>query len=448
MRYLLPMRTFLTTPPFAAAIRFLTVPPSLPVRLCSPSPGPRAPGVHRTIALAGALLLASVASFLPEASLGTTPLAAQVEVDDAELQMAVARVTARLEVEIRRAMQAGQIPSVTVALTDRVGELWAGAYGQSNLWAGTPASTETVYLIGSTFKAQSTVALLQLMEEGKFSLDDPVRDHLSGLSIRGERGNSPVTFRHLLTHTSGMPAAYGGHNVWGETVPPPLAVYLADSLAVVRPPMQQVVYSNLAYSLVGYLVEVISGLPYKDYVQNRVWDPLGMASTAFAPTREMEERLSIPYTLDQRTGRPVAAGRTKANVWPAGIVYGTVHDQAAWVRFNLGDGSFEGERILEPATMDEMFRLQYRQFSGRPMGGGWGYENPGYGLTWWTTTRNRETFFAHSGSVSGYTAFVMGNRTRGFGIALLTNGNRAHPHLVRISNLALDLLAEALGESR
>jgi len=396
--------------------------------------------------LLSATLLALVS--LPGVGFAPAPLRAQVEVDDAALQMAVAQVTARLEVEIRRAMMAGQIPSVTVALTDREGELWAGAYGESNLWAGTPASTQTVYLIGSTFKAQSTVALLQQMEAGRFSLDDRVNDYLTGFQIRGERATNPVTFRHLLTHTSGLPAAYGGHNVWGETVPPPLAVYLADSLAAVRPPLQQVVYSNLAYSLVGYLVELFSGVPYMDYIQNRVWDPLGMTSTAFAPTREMEERLSIPYTPDQRTGRPVAAGRTKANVWPAGIAYGTVHDQAAWVRFNLGDGTMNGEQLLQSATMDEMFTLQYRQFAGRPMGGGWGYESPGYGLTWWTSTRGGERFFAHSGSVSGYTAFVMGNRTRGFGIAFLTNGNRAHSHLVRISNLALDLLAEALGESR
>lgn len=62
--------------------------------------------------------------------------------------------------------------------------------------------------------------------------------------------------------------------------------------------------------------------------------------------------------------------------------------------------------------------------------------------------RAGERFFAHSGSVPGYTAFASGNRTRGFGIALLTNGNRAHPHLVEIVNLALDLLAQELGESR
>jgi len=367
---------------------------------------------------------------------------------EARLNQVLSRVIPQLETEIRRGMLDGQIPSITVALTDREGELWAGAYGESNLWAGTPASTQTVYLIGSTFKAQSTIALLQQMEAGLFQLDDPVNPYLREFQIRNEEPGFPVTFRHLLTHTSGLPAAYGGHNVWGETVPPPLKDYLARDLAVTGPPMERVVYSNLAYSLVGYLVERFSGVPYKEYIQERIWGPMGMSSTAFAPTPEMEERLSIPYAPDPNTGRPVAAGRTKAEVWPAGIVYGTVHDQASWVRFNLGDGSVEGGRLLEAETLDLMHTLQFRQFSGGRMGGGWGYDNTGYGLTWWTSERDGEKFFAHSGSVSGYTAFVMGNRTRGFGIALLTNGNRAHPHLVRICNLAMDLLAEELEESR
>ncbi len=381
----------------------------------------------------------------PGGGLSVPPVAAQTA--DGVTQ-ALSRVVTELEAEIRRDMLEGQIPSIAVALTDRVGELWARAYGESNLWAGTPASTQTVYLIGSTFKAQSTIALLQQMEAGSFELDDPVNPYLTELQIRGEDSGSPVTFRHLLTHTSGLPAAFGGHDVWGETVPPPLSVYLKDSLEVVRQPLEQVVYSNLAYSLVGYLVEKFSGIPYKEYIQDRIWGPLGMTSTAFAPTPEMEERLSIPYVPNRETQRPAAVGRTKANVWPAGIVYGTVHDQASWVRFNLGDGVAGGGNLLQPETMEQMHTLQFPQFAGNPMAGDWGYENPGYGLTWWLSTRDGERFFAHSGSVSGYTAFVMGNRTRGFGIAVLTNGNRAHPHLVRICNLALDLLVEELGESR
>lgn len=391
------------------------------------------------------LLAAFAAGWMPALSPGAHSLSAQA---DDRARAALARVTSRLEREIRREMLEGQIPSLSVALTDRVGELWAGAHGESNLWAGTPASTQTVYLIGSTFKAQSTIALLQQMEAGQFDLDDRVNDYLTDFQIRGEDPSRPVTFRHLLTHTSGLPAAFGGHPVWGETVPYPLPVYLADSLEVERPPRERVVYSNLAYSLVAHLVEEFSGVPYKEYIQDRIWAPLGMISTAFEPTPEMEERLSIPYRPHRETGRLVAAERTKANVWPAGIVYGTVHDQANWVRFNLGDGTVGEERLLESSTMEQMQTLQFEEFAGGSMAGDWGYENPGYGLTWWLTTRDGEQFFAHSGSVTGYTAFVMGNRTRGFGIALLTNGNRAHPHLVRICNLALDLLVEELGDSR
>lgn len=369
--------------------------------------------------------------------------AAQTTVD-VERQAAVARVVARLAPEIRRAMLDGDIPSVTVALTDRESELWSGAYGFSNLWAHTPASTNTVYLIGSTFKAQSTVALLQQMEAGKFELDDRVNDYLTYFKIQGEDPSAPITFRHLLTHTSGLPGGYGGHDVWGETVPRPLPDYLADVLRVERRPGERVEYSNPAYTLVAYLVEKFSGVPYKEYIQTRIWDVLGMSSTAFAPTPAMEERLSVPYVPDRETGRLVPARRTKADVWPAGIVYGTVHDQARWVRFNLGDGTAGETRVLSEATLDEMHRLQFPEHVGEEMAGGWGYDNPGYGLTWWVTSRDGDAFFGHSGSVGGYTAFVMGNRTRGLGVAFLTNGNSAHPHLVRLSNLALDLLAEEL----
>jgi CubicO group peptidase (beta-lactamase class C family) len=398
----------------------------------------------RILMTAVALALATSArSGLPWVS--AAGVAAQ---EGSEHAMALARVRARLEPEIRRAMLEGTIPSVAVALVGREGEMWSGAYGQSNLWARTPASTNTVYLIGSTFKAQSTVALLQQMEQGKFDLDDRVHDYLGGLTIRGEDPSRPVLFRNLLTHTSGMPVDFGPHLVWGETAPLPLERYLADSLRVATAPRTEVVYSNMAYSLVAYLVESFSGVPYKQYVRENVWGPIGMVDTEFDLRPEMEERLAIPYVPDSLTGRPAATPRLKANVWPAGITYGTIHDQARWLSFNLGDGTAGGRRLLKEETILEMQRLQFEEFAGESMAGGWGYENPGYGLTWWTTRRDGEAFFAHSGSVPGYTAFVMGNRSRGLGVVLLTNGNAAHPHLVRLSNLALDLMAEELEGGR
>lgn len=349
------------------------------------------------------------------------------------------RVAAELEPAINQAMIEGKIPSASVALVAGDQIVWTGAYGYSNLWARTPAVASTVYLIGSTFKAMSTVALLQLMEQGKFKLDDRVRDYLTGFKIQNEDPANPVTFRHLVTHTSGMPPDFGPFPVWGDTVPPSMEDYLKTSLKVTGPPMQKVVYSNMAYTLIGYLVEKLSGTPYKKYIEENIFKPLEMTSTAFAPTPDMEERLSIPYVPDQNTGRLAPTIRLKATVWPAGIVYGTITDQANWLICNLNGGMFKGKKLLSQQTVDQMHTRQHDKFKG-PIEGLWGNETAGFGLTWWAAERAGDHYFAHSGSVPGYTAFLLGNRDKRFGFAILTNGNRAHPHLIKLADKAIDLM--------
>src|SRR5207248_10068278 len=107
------------------------------------------------------------------------------------------RVVAELEPELQRTLLAGNIPSASIALIAADKVIWNNAYGYSNLWARTPATPNTVYLIGSTFKAMSTIALLQQMEQGKFKLDDPVNKYLSDFKIQCEDPQHPVTFRHL-----------------------------------------------------------------------------------------------------------------------------------------------------------------------------------------------------------------------------------------------------------
>ncbi len=349
------------------------------------------------------------------------------------------RVVAELEPEIQRTLVAGNIPSASIALISGNRVIWSNGYGYSNVWARTPATTNTVYLIGSTFKAMSTVALLQLMEQGKFKLDDPVNKYLTDFKIQGEDPQHPITFRHLLTHTSGLPGDFGGFPVWGDTVPPSLEDYLRKSLKVTRPPMAKVEYSNMAFTLVGYLVQKLSGVPYKQYIQEHIFTPMEMNSTAFEPTPEMGERLSVPYVFDEKTGSQTAAVRVKASVWPAGIVYGTVLNQANWLITNLNGGKFKDKQIIGQPALDQMFTRQYDQFKGG-IEGIWGNDTAGFGLTWWTEVRDGDRYFAHSGSVGGYTAFLLGNRDRKLGFAILTNGNRAHPHLFKLADKAMDLM--------
>lgn len=355
---------------------------------------------------------------------------------------ALERLIPGLEAEVRHTLSEGDIPSLTVALVIGDSTVWAGGYGYANLWSRTPAAPETVYLIGSTYKAMSTVGLLRLMEEGRFALDDPVRDHLGAVRIRGEDPSNPITFRHLLTHTSGLPVTFGPHLVWGNTVPRSFPAYFEEALQVLGPPLDSLRYSNIAYTLVAFIVEELAGQEYAEYIEERVFTPLGLASTAFQPTPSMDERLAVPYLYDEDTGH-TPAPRLKADVWPAGIVYGTVLDQARWLRANLNGGTLDGATLLAPATLDTMMTVQYDRFRGS-ISAGWGDDDAGWGLTWWLATRGGDRYFAHSGSVPGYTAFIEGNRDRRVGVALLSNGHRAHAHLFRLSERIIDRVLATL----
>jgi len=352
----------------------------------------------------------------------------------------VGRVVKELEPEIKRTMSEAHIPSASIALVSGDQIIWKQAYGYSNCWTKAAATTDTVYLIGSTFKAMSTFALLQLMEQGKFKLEDRVDGYLTDFKIQNEDPKNPVTFRHLLTHTSGLPADFGPYPVWGDDAPPRLEEYLKNKLKVTGPPMEKEVYSNMAYSLVGYLVQKLSGMPFKQYMQEHIFKPLEMQDTVFAPTPELEERLSIPYTYDASHDRFVPAVRLKAAVWPAGIVYGTITNQANWLIANLNGGSFHGKVLIKRETHDQMMTRQFDKFKG-PIEGLWGSEKAGFGLTWWLEQReDGDHYFAHSGSVPGYTAFLLGDRDRKLGFAILTNGNQVHKFLFKLADRALELM--------
>ncbi len=349
------------------------------------------------------------------------------------------RLIVQLEPEINRALIEGKIPSATIALVSGERIIWTGAYGQSNLWARTPAVPSTVYLIGSTFKAMAAVALLQLMDQGKFKLDDRVNDYLSDFKIQGEDSAKPVTFRHLLTHVSGLPGDFGPIPVWGDGAIPSFEEYFGKSLKLAHQPMEKEVYSNMAFTLVGYLVQKLSGVPFKKYIQDNFFKPLEMFSTAFNPRPDMDERLAVPYIYEVNTGASIPAERLKAVVWPAGLVYGTVLDQANWLIMNLNGGMFKGKRVISEQALNQMHTRQYDLFKGAVQGL-WGGVEAGIGLTWWVEKRNEELYFAHSGSVPGYTAFLLGNREQKLGFAILTNGNRAHPHLIKLAEKTLDLM--------
>jgi CubicO group peptidase (beta-lactamase class C family) len=351
-----------------------------------------------------------------------------------------ARLASLLDPEIERSLKVGRIPSMAVVCVagDRI--VWTRSAGLANVRVKTPAACDTVYIIASTFKTMSATALLQLMDQGKFRLDDRVNDYLTDLKIEGENKRFPVTFRNLLTHTSGLPTDFGRHAVWEDQSPPSLVDYLRGHLRLARRPGTRVLYSNIAFTLVAHLVERFSGMPFKDYMRKNIFGPIEMRDTAFEPRADMAERLAIPYMpVRRRAGVFQPVDWVKADAWPAGVVYGTAVDQARWLMANVNGGVYKGRRIIAESTFREMTRRQFDRFAG-PINGGWLNESSGYGLAWWVSTQNGDTIIAHSGSVNGYTAFLAGDLNRRTGVAILTNGNKAHRWLYSLALKALAAL--------
>ena len=220
-------------------------------------------------------------------------------------------------------------------------------------------------------------------------------------------------------------------------LPPAIDEYLLKSLKVSRPPLTRVEYSPVAFTLIAHLIERLSGTAFLKYIQENIFDPLEMKSSAFIPTADMDERFAIPYVVDGEIGRHVPVSRVRVAIWPTGQVYGTVRDLSNWLIANLNGGVFQGRRIIGVESLSEIHTRQYEQFARTGQDG----STSGYGLGWNVISRGDDKFIAHSGSLPGETAYLLGNITKRIGVSILTNGNRAHAPLRRIAFQAADLVA-------
>lgn len=343
----------------------------------------------------------------------------------------------QMTAKVSEAMENGNIPGMAIALVNKDGVVWKKGFGFANVLKQIEVETDTVFLIGSTFKAQSTMALLKLVDDGEIELDKPVNQYIGDLTIEGEDPDHPILVRHLLTHTSGIPGGFGPHETWGFTVPRNTDEFLKLNLKVDRIPEAKYEYSNTAFQLISKIIETVSETRYRRFI-GRLWKQMEMKDTEFVVRPDQYERLAIPYLFSEKDSKQNPATFVKADVWAAGMVYGTIEDQARWLMTNLNRGNYEGEEIITEETFEKMTTTQFEcdHFNFAPIFG----EDATIGFAWWLKQKDGEKLFAHSGSVPGYTAWITGNLDRGVGVVILSNGNSAHLHLSKLAEEALDLM--------
>lgn len=333
----------------------------------------------------------------------------------------------RLDAFVLREMRAQRIPGVSLALTDRDRLLRVKTYGFADLEARTPLTPDHLLEIGSITKSFTSIALLQLRDEGRFDPKRPVTDYLPWFSIRSSF--EPITPHHLMSHTAALPRDRD------DIVSSPYQAVALHERVVGEAPGQHFRYSNIGYQVLSYMLEELSGKPYAAIIRSRILEPLGMTHTVPAITNDLRKRLAVGYEglYDDRPAppdHPLVPGAWTEYGAGDGCIAATPADLAAYVRMLLNRGLGPNGRILS----EDGFRLLIHPVI--PAGEGWSY---GYGLE--TRQVSGHTLIAHSGGMIGYYARIIGDLDDGLGVAVMINGpgNRE-----RLADYALELIDGAL----
>ncbi len=254
-------------------------------------------------------------------------------------------------------------PGIAVCAADATGVIYRGARGLANVERRVPMTTSTPVYIASVAKAFTTVAVLQLVEQGKLTLDNGIVDRVPGLPAYLR----PVTVRHLLTHTSGLPALEVSLDERPGVTNADILAFLAAQTSLVHPAGARWRYSNAGFVLLAELVAQVDGRRIDRYFEETFFTPLRMTSTfVYTPATRGRERAS-GYRQDQ--GRWVLDDYRAYTVGPGGV-FSSADDMCAW------GVALDGGKLLKRMTMIGAFTPHVNHAAGpTPMGLGFQVED-------------------------------------------------------------------------
>lgn len=344
------------------------------------------------------------------------------------------------EAHAEEMMAAYDLPGLAVAMARRGIAVYARGFGHRDREAGLEVTPDTVFGIGSITKSFTCLAIMQLQEEGRLSVHDPVVRYLPEFRTPDPEATRRMTIHHFMTHTAGLPplptlfyalarsmegdpsvenfplqidtAGHGPIDTYDQ-----LLEFLANHpYALLGPPGARFSYSNDAYALLGCIVERVAGEPYERFVQRRILEPAGMTRTTF----DLEVLGSFPEVTTLYATRN-AEGREevfRAPQWwhapamtAAGFIRSTVRDLLRYLEVYRTGGLVNGERILEP---DSVAQMVYPHVACAP---GMAY---GYGLML-TPEYHGLSLVEHGGGIKGVSAYVSVVPEAGLSAAVLTN---------------------------
>ncbi|MEU5609304.1 serine hydrolase domain-containing protein [Streptomyces sparsogenes] len=324
----------------------------------------------------------------------------------------VARVRAR----VAELLAEYAIPSAAIGVLHH-GELTELAVGVKDVETREPATTDTVYQCGSITKTWTALAFMQLVDEGKADLDEPVRTYLPGFAVADPEASAKVTPRHLLNHTSGIEEAYGDPGE-GDDVYARMVENIADAPQVFPLGRTHGYSAALGYAILARILEVHDGARWDDVMRRRLFEPMGLTSTNSRHEQVDEARAATGHLLRSLDEGPIITPvrHLPRAFGPGGNITSTTREVLAMAHLLLDDGTApSGKRIVSAEGIREMLRSRVPVPDPHMFGPAWAL---GLIVCDW----HGETVYATDGSTIGQNArlrLLPGSNTA---ITMLTNG--------------------------
>ena len=359
--------------------------------------------------------------------------------------------TEQLDAVVEQLMDAYDIPGVGLAVVEKGEVSYVQGYGVRDLATGVAVTPDTQFAIGSATKSFTSLGVMLLVEEGVLDLDTPVVTYLPEFKLSDPEATQTVTLRHILSHTSGLVRTDASS--FDPSVSSAEVIAAAAETPLVGKPGEQFVYSNVNTIIAGEIIERVTGESWAAFTRERILEPLGMTTTTLSIEElKAQPDFALAYQYNVLEGLEPVDFLTLGADAPAGAINSSAREMAAYLCFQLGDGSpllstenlqeMHKRQIATPDfSMSEIIAAQATALSEQPEGvpASLTTDN-GYGFYWGVGRFQGHEMVEHGGNVIGETANVTLLPEQRSGVVVLANADSANTFVEALRLYVANLL--------
>lgn len=312
---------------------------------------------------------------------------------------------------VRAEMAKQHIPGLALLVSQNGVPIREQGFGLASLELNVPVTPKTIFQSGSIGKQFTATAVMLLMEDGKIGLNDPLSKYFADRPVWWK----DVTIRELLSHTAGFtdyPKDFDLRKDYSEEE----LLKIVEAIPPAYAPGTDWAYSNLGYVTLGILIHRVTGQYFGDFLQERVFKPLGMSTTRIMSEADIIPNRAAGYRLDSGQFKNQEWVSQSANSTADGSLYFTILDVAKW------DAALYTEKVLKESSKREMWTPALLS-DGKP-------NKASYGFAWFVESQNGHRVVEHDGRWQGFEAQISRYLDDGLTVVVLANSGNCDPHLI------------------